>query len=96
MKKSINLILLMSLFSLFPICSIKATDRDIDLFDKDWAQIAKNVVHLRDEKAHLIAENKRLAETVDERSLKLGRIQGAVGGAIGGFIIGALIVAALK
>ena len=88
--------LLISLFSLLPICLAKATDRDIDLFDKEWAQIAKNVVHLRDEKAHLIAENKRLAATIDERSIKIGRIQGAVGGAIGGLIIGAIIVAAIK
>ena len=78
-------------FSLLFACSIKATDRDIDLFGKKWAEIAKNVVHLRDEKAHLIAENKRLAETIDERSIKLGRLQGVAVGTVSGIVIGSIL-----
>ena len=98
LKRSILLTLVIS--SLLPALAIKATDRDIDLFDDEWANLAKKVVVLRDEKAHLIRENKRLEATIDQRSfvkgLSQGRLEGAIGGVIGAGVTVAIIVAILK
>lgn len=102
MKNILTKSIVLSLFisSLLPILAIKATDRDIDLFDDEWANLARKVVVLRDEKAHLIQENKRLEATIDQRSLakglSQGRLEGAIGGVIGTGITFAVIVALLK